>query len=276
MPEHNQHHVSHINEALITENTQTKISKNDSAPYILSIAIVLGALLIAGSITYSVRNLAKGLSLASNSFGAQTMGNVMPSAPSAAQPVAQPAQAAPGQKQNVAVGHLPPQGNPNAKVKIIAFEDFRCPFCEKFFTNTEPQIIKDYVSTGKAVLYFRQYQFLGAASVVAGNASECANEQNKFWAFHDYLYKNQPSESDTSIYNTAGLSKIAGQLGINANKFSSCLSASKYDQNVKDDLASGQAAGVTGTPTIFINGLPLVGAQPYAAFKAAIDQQLAQ
>ena len=264
-------HLPHHNPDSMGEQLQPKPIRSNklNTMYVLPVAILVGSLLIAGSITYSARNLAKNLSFASNSIAMQTTGNV-PSSPSV--PSAQAA--APGQKVNVDVGHLPAQGNPNAKVKIVAFEDFRCPFCEKFFTDTEPQIIKDYVNTGKAVLYYRQYQFLGSASVVAGNAAECANEQDKFWAFHDYLYKNQPSESDTSMYTTDNLSKIAGQLGMSANKFSSCLASSKYDKNVKDDLAAGQAAGVTGTPTVFVNGIPIVGAQPYAAFKAAIDQQL--
>ncbi len=182
----------------------------------------------------------------------------------------------PGQKVNVGVGHLPVNGKENAKVTVVAFEDFRCPFCERFFTQTEPQLIKDYVDTGKVKLYYRHYQFLGAASVVAGNAAECANEQNKFWEFHDYLYKNQPSESDTSMYTTDKLTEIAGSLGLNAVQFKSCLSSNKYQKNVDQDLADGQKSGVTGTPTVFINGLPIVGAQPYSAFKIIIDQELSK
>lgn len=196
-----------------------------------------------------------------------------PVAPQAAVPN-QPQAPAVGQKQNVGVGHITPIGDPNAKVKIVEFADFRCPFCDKFFTDTEPQIISDYVKTGKAVFYFRHFEFLGPASVVAGNAAECANEQGKFWDFHDYLYKNQPSESDTSLYTTDKLTQIAGTLGLDTNKFQSCLSANKYDKNVSDDLAAGQKVGVNGTPTIFVNGTPIVGAQPYSAFQTAIEAAL--
>ena len=188
----------------------------------------------------------------------------------------QPQAPNPGQKQDVAVGNYPPKGNPNAKVTIVAFEDFRCPFCEKLFTDTEPQLQKDYIDTGKVKFYYRNYQFLGPASVVAGNAGECANEQDKFWEFHDYMYKNQPSESDTSMYTTDNLTQIAGQLGMNTSQFQSCLNSKKYDTNVSKDLSDGQKAGVSGTPTLFINGLPVVGAQPYSAFKTLIDQELAK
>ncbi len=188
----------------------------------------------------------------------------------------QPNAPAPGQKVNVDVGHLPPKGNKNAKVKIVEFLDFRCPFCDRFFKDTEPQIIKDYVDSGKAVFYVRHYQFLGDASVVAGNAAECANEQGKFWEMHDYFYENQPSESDTSLYNSDKLTPIAESLGMNGSQFKSCLDSKKYDKNVQDDLAAGQKAGVSGTPTIFINGLSIVGAQPYSAFKTVIDQELSK
>ena len=180
-----------------------------------------------------------------------------------------------GQKVNVGVGNYPPLGNKNAPIKIIEFADLRCPFCENFYKQTEPQIISDYVNTGKVAFYYRNYAFLGPASIVAANAAECANEQGKFWAFHNYMYDNQPSETDTSMYNTTSLTNIAGQLGMNTTQFQSCLSANKYQKNVDGDLADGQKAGVNGTPTVFINGVPVVGAQPYSAFQTAIDQALA-
>lgn len=181
-----------------------------------------------------------------------------------------------GQKVTIGNGHFPALGKDDAKVTIVEFADFRCPFCENLFTQTEPQIIKDYIDTGKAKLYFRQFAFLGDASVVAANAAECANEQGKFWDYYNYLYKNQPSESDTSMYNTDTLTQSAVNLGMNGDQFRSCLSSKKYDANVTKDQTEGQAAGVSGTPTIFINGIAVVGAQPYSAFKTIIDQELAK
>jgi protein-disulfide isomerase len=193
-------------------------------------------------------------------------------------PAGQGQQAAPtpGAKVNVAIGGFPVQGNKNAKVTIIEFADFRCPFCEQFFTNTEPQIIKDYVETGKAKFAFRNFAFLGPASVVAANASECANDQGKFWDFYNYLYKNQPDEADTTMYNTDTLTQAAVSMGMEDGKFRSCLDTKKNDAKAAKDLADGQAAGVSGTPTFVINGTLVVGAQPYAAIKAVIDQELAK
>lgn len=177
---------------------------------------------------------------------------------------------------NVSVGHFPVQGNPNAKVTIVEFADFRCPFCERSFTDTIPQIKKDYIDTGKVKFYFRQFPFLGPASNVAADAAECANDQGQFWPFHDYLYKNQPSETDTSMYNTQTLTQAATSLGMDGSKFQQCLDSKQDDAKAQADMADGQKAGVSGTPTFFINGQQLVGAQPYASFKALIDQELAK
>jgi protein-disulfide isomerase len=182
--------------------------------------------------------------------------------------------AAPQKVANVVLGDYPPKGDKNAKVKIVEYADLRCPFCEKFFTDTESQILSDYVTPGKANFTFVNYAFLGSASTVAANAAECANEQGKFWDFHDYLYKNQPSETDTSLFTTDGMTQIAGQLGMDTNQFSSCLSSNKYNKQVSDDLAAGQKEGVSGTPTTFINGTPIVGAVPYAQIKTEIDKAL--
>jgi protein-disulfide isomerase len=197
-------------------------------------------------------------------------------APTAAQPQAGAQQPVPGQKQNVSNGHFPVLGKSDAKVTIIEFADLRCPFCERFFTDTEPQIIKNYVDTGKAKFIFRQYAFLGPASTVAANAAECANEQGKFWDMHNYFYKNQPDESDTSMYNTDKLTEIAETLGMNTDQFRSCLDTNKYNDKVSADFSEGQKVGVTGTPTIFVDGTPLVGAQPYESFKQLIDAELAK
>jgi len=182
----------------------------------------------------------------------------------------------PGTKVDVSDGHFPILGNKDAKVHIVEFADFRCPFCEQLFTQSEPSIIKDYVNTGKASFSFRHYAFLGPASIVAANAAECANEQGKFWDFHNYLYKNQPAESDTTMYTVDGMTTAAGTLGMNTDQFKSCLSSNKYQANVDKDFSEGQKAGVNGTPATFINGVLTSGAVPYSQFQSSIDAALAK
>lgn len=241
-----------------------KFALNNKSYTPILIILLMVASFFLGSLTTKVQYLQKGA----------TTGTA-PSNPQAAVP-GQPTAPPPGAKVNVAKGNFPILGNKNAKVTVIEFADFRCPFCEKFFTDTETQLIKDYVNTGKVQLAFRNYAFLGAASTVAANAAECANEQNKFWDMHDYFYKNQPPESDTSMYTVDNLSQIAGTLGMNTNQFKSCLSANKYQKNVDQDFSDGQKAGVSGTPSTFIDGQLTVGAQPYANFKTIIDAELAK
>ena len=177
---------------------------------------------------------------------------------------------------NVGVGSYPMRGNKNAKVTVVEFGDLRCPYCEQFYQNVESQMVKDYVDTGKIKFYFRNYAFLGPASDVAANAAACANAQGKFWQMENYLYEHQPPETDTTMYTVDNLTQVAGNLGMDTGQFNTCLSANKYNSIVTTDLADGQKAGVSGTPTIFIDGIPVVGAQPYSVFKTLIDQELAK
>lgn len=171
-------------------------------------------------------------------------------------------------------GHLPIMGSANAKVTLIEFADFRCPFCEQFYSQTEPQIIQNYVNSGKVKIAFRHFAFLGPASIVAADAAECANDQGKFWDFYNYLYKNQPPESDTTMYTSGTLSKAAGTMGMDAAKFKTCVDTKADDAKVQQDLADGTKAGVNGTPAFFVNGTFISGAQPYSVFQQAIDAAL--
>jgi protein-disulfide isomerase len=179
-----------------------------------------------------------------------------------------------GTKVDVAVGHLPAEGDANAKVKVVIFADFRCPFCEQLYKESIPLIKKDFVDTGKAVIYFRHFAFLGDASVLAANASECANDQGKFWEMHNYFYDNQPPESDTSMFTVEKLTTVAGTLGLNTTQFSSCLTSKKFQANLDKDMSEGQAAGVSGTPATFINGILVTGAVPYSQMKTQIETSL--
>lgn len=201
--------------------------------------------------------------------------NVAVTAPAASPAAQAPAPAAPGGKVNVSAGHLPAKGSDKAKVTIVEFADFQCPFCERFFTQVESSLIKDYVNTGKAKFAFRHYAFLGQESTWAAEAAECANEQNKFWEYHDYLYSHQGQEN-SGAFSKDKLEGFAQTLGLDAAQFKTCLESDKYADKVKTDLTEGQTAGVNGTPATFINGQLVSGAQPYENFKTLIDAELAK
>lgn len=185
---------------------------------------------------------------------------------------------APGVKVDVDKGNLPALGDKNAKVVMLDFGDFECPFCKQYFDQTYAQIKKDYIDTGKIVYYYRHFplSFHPAAKPTA-LASECANEQGKFWEFHDLVFKEQAKiTGQTPEGITKVLKGFAVSLGLNTGQFNSCLDLEKYKANVEKDTTEGTTAGVNGTPTFFVNGMSLVGAQPYSAFQTLIDQELAK
>jgi protein-disulfide isomerase len=104
----------------------------------------------------------------------------------------------------------------------------------------------------------------------AAEASDCANEQKKFWEYHDKLFANQQGLTDEDF------TKYATEIGLDVDKFNECYTSGRYKADVAKDMADGQKAGVTGTPAFFVNGRFLSGAQPFEGFKAIIDEELAR
>ncbi len=171
-------------------------------------------------------------------------------------------------------------GNANAKVTLIEYGDYQCPFCVAFFTQTESQIIQNYVNTGKVKMVFRNYAFLGPESVAAANAAECATDQNKLWAYHDALYTAKAGDEagggaeNDGFYNRALFLKLAQQTGLDMPTFTSCLDGNKDASIAAQQKTDGSSAGVNSTPSFFINGTPITGAEPYSVFQSALDAAL--
>ncbi|MST04091.1 MAG: DsbA family protein [Candidatus Pacebacteria bacterium] len=173
---------------------------------------------------------------------------------------------------NLAIGDSPVLGDATAPVTIFEFGDFQCPFCKKIQDESNLKIREEYIKTGKVKIVYKHfplYQIHPSANPAA-LASECAKEQGKFWTYHDALFENQANLS------TLNFTDLAGSLGMDKSKFKSCYDSAKYSDNVKKDVAEGTVAGVSGTPASFINGKALMGAVPYATFKAAIEEALAK
>ena len=168
----------------------------------------------------------------------------------------------------------PVKGDEDAPVTIIEFSDFQCPFCQRFFEQTLPQIKTNYIDTGKVNIVYRDFPLdsLHPQARPAAIAAECADEQGKFWEMHDLLFEKQ---QEWSGVGSTLFKQYAKDLGLDSSKFDSCLDSRKYEDEVQSDLDDGVNAGVQGTPGFFINGIPLSGAQPYSVFQAAIEQALA-
>jgi protein-disulfide isomerase len=166
----------------------------------------------------------------------------------------------------VDVGKLGPRdvilGNANAPVTLIEYADYQCPFCGMFFSQIEPTLKKNYIDTGKVKMVFRDFPFLGPESTAAGAAAACAQDQNKFWQYHDALYTAEGIDGHENNGNLdrALFIKLAGNVGLNVNDFTACLDGNKYAATVADDYKNGVAAGVNSTPTTFVNGKKVVDA----------------
>jgi len=180
----------------------------------------------------------------------------------------------PKQNEQVSADDDPYMGSSKAQLTLIEFSDFQCPFCKNFFNNTLPEIKRNYIDTGKIRLVYRDFPILAIhkSAQKAAEASECAYEQGKFWEYHDTLFINQKVwEIDNT---TTELKNYASALNLDINKFNTCLDSGKYYSEVTNDIKDGTKAGVTGTPTFFINSIKIVGAQPYDTFKNIIEAEL--
>jgi protein-disulfide isomerase len=149
-------------------------------------------------------------------------------------------------------------GDPNAPVKVDAYEDFRCSACLYYVQNVEPQIIQNYVETGKVYYTARNYIVIDHgdgtdASYRSANAALCASEQNRFWDYHTTLFANQITE-DASLFTDARLITMAENLKLDMTAFNQCFSAKKYASIIENDIAQGQTLKITGTPSIFVDG----------------------
>ena len=230
--------------------------------YILFILLIIAAFLL-GVLFTKVQYLEKGANLNANVNNQAEYVVDQPQIPTG--PV------------DVATGALPVLGNKDAKVTLVEFSDFQCPFCEQFYTDLLPQLKKEYIDTGKAKLAFRHYPLeqIHPNAQKAHEASECANEQDKFWDYHDLLFKNQ--QEWAGLEDAAAQAKFgeyATSLGLDGNSFTECLANDKMTNKITKDLEDGNNAGVQGTPATFVNGILISGAVPFSEFKAAIDKAL--
>lgn len=172
-------------------------------------------------------------------------------------------------------------GDANAPVLVEVWEDFQCPACQGYSQTVEQQLIQNYAATGKIRYEFRQFPFLDDRSGTkesdqAANASMCANEQGKFWEYHDYLFANWNGENQGS-FSDKRLIAFAEALGLDMAKFNDCFNANRYKDVIDKDLADGNQAGVSGTPSVFVNGQILKpGFVPsYEEIAQAIDAAIA-
>lgn len=149
-------------------------------------------------------------------------------------------------------------GDPNAPVVIDVFEDFQCPACRIYSEEIETRITETYVAAGQVYYIFHQYPFIDRASVnkesqQAANASMCAAEQGLFWEYHDILFANWSGEN-VGAFNDKQLVAFAETLSLDMDFFTSCFEENRYQDEIQTDFELGTEMGVSGTPSVFVNG----------------------
>jgi protein-disulfide isomerase len=175
----------------------------------------------------------------------------------------------PNQRYDVSIEGAPAWGPDDAPVTIVEFSDFQCPYCERFFLETYPLLKANFGD--KIRFVYRDFPLfqIHPNATEAAYAANCAFEQDKYWEYHDVLFNNQDKLA------TADLIVHAEDLGMDTEAFQECLQSGRYSEKVSRDYTDGVNLGVSGTPTFFINGKPLVGAQPYQIFADRINAELA-
>lgn len=231
--------------------------------YILPASILIAAVLIAGSVIYSTG-----------------VKNIKPETQTAAIQEATQKITGPQIDDDVILGDA------QAAVTIFIFSDYQCPFCGKFFKESELLIRKNYVETGKLKMVYKDLAFLGPESIVAAQAAECAKDQGKYWAYHDAIFEIEIKEFETlgnnehtGNLNKETFKKIASDLKMNTDEFLACFDSQKYAAEVeKDTKEANSIMERPSTPTIFINEKMIEpqGALPYNVFSQAIDEALSK
>ena len=189
-----------------------------------------------------------------------------------AQPPGEVEDAIPAPTQAVKRYDIPTEGFPSigpadAPITIVEFSDYQCPYCKRWHNEVYEDLMKAYPDQIRLVIRNLPLGFHPEA-LPAAQAAMCAGDQDAYWAFHDALFGDSPLGQETYL-------KYAENLGLDMEAFQQCLSEERYKEFIEKDAAFAQNLGVNGTPTFFINGLAIVGAQPLEIFKNVIDKELA-
>lgn len=175
-------------------------------------------------------------------------------------------------------------GQPDAQLTIVEYGDFKCPNCSRFHQQAGADIKRDYVDSGKVKVVFRNLPFIAPDSTVAAQGAYCANDQGQFSQYYDLLFNHIWSEyygsgntnegKASEIFNEANLTNLVSAIGVETDEFNDCLKSNKYSGAVESDSFHAQQDGAAGTPTVVIDGQPVVGNQPYSIYKQLIDAKL--
>ncbi len=173
---------------------------------------------------------------------------------------------------------LPILGDPNAPVTLIEFGDYQCHFCNVHFHNTEHRLLENFIKTGKVKMIFKDFTIIGPDSVNAAHGTHCANDQGKFWEYHDILYSNWTGENN-GWASSDNLLRFAQEIELDIDQWSDCMNDERYSQIISNSSKDARELGITGTPAFFVIGpdneiTRISGAQPYESFEKIFNSEL--
>jgi protein-disulfide isomerase len=245
---------------LSNQDSVAGLTGSPKTMFILGLAVGVGSMAVL-ALVCTTTLIIKGVNFPTAQAAAPTV--TAPTADPSADPTAQaPTQPAGPVPEVTGDDHV--RGKADAKVTLIEYSDFECPYCAKHIASVD-QALKDFPNDVRVVYRHFPLSFHPNAQKAAV-ASECAAKQGKFWEMHDELFKM----AETEGLSVDGMKKLAGDLGLNTNDFNTCLDGDQTLDRVQSDYDNGVTAGVSGTPATFINGSLVEGAVPYASFKQAV------
>ena len=177
-------------------------------------------------------------------------------------------------KKNLMENGSPILGDPSAPITILEWGDYQCTFCYRFHQSSLNIILEEYVDSGKINLVFKDFPLNGPDSILGAEATYCAGEQGKYWAFHNELYSNWAGEK-TGWINNDSLNQFAKSVDLELQEFTTCLDGHKYKQKVLELEKFGKEIGIDATPSFLVFNdkkiIKIRGNQPIDAFRQAID-----
>jgi len=171
-------------------------------------------------------------------------------------------------------------GNMDAPITLVEFGDYQCFFCNKFFHDTEEALVQNYVETGKVKIIFKDFTIIGPDSISAAHGAHCANEQEKFWEYHDILYNNWGGENN-GWAGSENLLGFAEEINLEIDEWTQCMVDASHQQTITSSSNDARTLGLTGTPAFFVIGsdnqiTKIGGAQPYDVFEKIFESELAK
>lgn len=234
---------------------------NQKKSFAMGIGVGIIVILVLGGVYMAGRQSGGGVKLANtNAVGTQ---------PTNPQPTAPTLPSADGSRIAAVSDSDHIRGNKSAKVTMIEYSDFQCPFCARF-APTVTQVLDEYDGDVRVVYRHFPLRSIHPDAQKAAEASECASEQGKFWEMHDRLFEL----NSAGTLSLATIKQAATDIGLNTGTFNTCLDSGKYVDVVEQDYQDGLAGGVSGTPGTFINGQYVAGALPFAQIQPIIEAQL--